>query len=97
MQSSDGRDRKFVCVCGGDILHIRSLENGRKIYKCNKGNDERHTELLACVVCSLPKTVWADDGDVCASCGLMFLNKEITLTPEQIAGMEKWMVILKIQ
>ena len=79
-------------MCGGDILDIRTLENGRKVFKCNKGNDEGHQELLECVICHLPKTIWADYGTICGGCGLRFLAGELTLTEEQKAGIKKWTV-----
>ncbi len=95
--SDDGRDLYFVCKCGGDIVHTKTLDSGRKVYQCSCNNPICNGEMLACVICHLPKTIWADDGDICAGCGLRFLNREITLTPEHIAGMERWMIILKIQ
>ena len=95
MQLFDGRDGNFVCRCGGDILPIRTLENGRKVFKCN-GNGDDHSELLECVLCNLPKTIWADDGTICGGCGLRFLSGELWLTEEQKEGINKWMVIVRV-
>ena len=93
----DNRNPYFVCKCGGDIVHIKTLDSGRRIFQCSCDNPGCNEEKPECIICHLPKTIWADDGDICAGCGLKFLNKEITLTDGQIAGMAKWMVILKIQ
>ena len=97
MQLPDGREGDFVCRCGGDILHTRTLENGRKVFKCNNKNDDKnHQELLECVICHLPKTIWADDGTICGGCGLGFFAGELTLTEEQREGIKKWEVIIRV-
>ncbi|OGF82827.1 hypothetical protein A3B18_00220 [Candidatus Giovannonibacteria bacterium RIFCSPLOWO2_01_FULL_46_13] len=95
MQLDDGRDGNFVCFCGGDLHHTRTLENGRKVFKCNKGGED-HQELLECVICGLPKTIWADDGTICGGCGMKFLSGELELTEEQKAGIMKWSVATRV-
>lgn len=91
----DGRDGNFVCFCGGDIAHVRTLENGRRVFKCGNG-DIPHEELMECIVCHLPKTIWADDGTICGGCGMKFLTGELVLTEDQIKGMEKWKITIRI-
>lgn len=94
MQSAD-RDGNFVCRCGGDILYIKTLENGRRVFRCSEGDDD-HQELLECVICRLPKTIWADDGTICGGCGMKFLKGELTLTEEQKEGIKKWMISVQV-
>jgi hypothetical protein len=91
-QLSDGRDKNFVCACGGDIVHVWTLEGGRKLFKCYGHDDKEHRDFLECIICHLPKTIWADDGTICANCGLKFLSGELELTKEQEEGIRKWIV-----
>jgi len=95
MELTDERDPNFVCMCGGNLVHIRTEGNGRRVFKCDKGNDTIHQELSECVICHLPKSIWADDGTICANCGLDFLSGNLKLTNEQKADIEKWKVTIR--
>lgn len=86
----------FICMCGGTILHVRTLENGRKVFKCNRGTDWIHQELFECVICHMPRIIWADDGTICGCCGIKFLSGELMLTDEQKKSIEKWKIIVRI-
>lgn len=95
MKNPVGKDKNFICRCGGDILLVKTLENGRKVFACSEylnGKDRDHQKLFECVICHLPKTIWADDGTICDGCGLKFLEGELALIEEQKAGIRKWMI-----
>lgn len=98
MKRADERDGNFVCrCCDGDIVLARN-ENGRRVFKCLKPdpNGKEHPELYECLVCRLPKSIWADDGTVCGNCALDFIQGQIQLTKEQIVGMKKWVIAIRV-
>lgn len=85
----DCRDPNFVCAgCSGNIILVKK-EKGRKVYNCDSC---KKNELLECTVCHNPRSIWADDGNICAGCSSKFLKGEISLTDEQKEGIKKWIV-----
>jgi DNA-directed RNA polymerase subunit RPC12/RpoP len=94
VQLPDKRDINYVCAgCGGNLVVIKE-ENGRKTYNCDRCHKN---ECLECTICHKPRVIWADDGTICGGCGLKFLAGKLTLTEEQKAGVEKWIVMIQIQ
>lgn len=87
----DGRDIYYVCVgCGGNLIVIKE-ENGRKTFNCDRC---RANECPECTICHKPRSVWADDGDICWLCAIKYLEGKLSLTPVQVAGIEKWRVVV---
>lgn len=93
--SKDERDRNYVCAgCGGNLVVIAIREeNGRKIYNCDSCHKNK---CLECTMCHKPRSIWADDGDICGLCGLEYLRGNLSFTPAQIASIEKWRVAIQL-
>ena len=82
-------DSRLMCgACNGD-LQVIDEKNGRKIFNCNRCHNNR---MLACIICNLPKSIWADDGQICGLCLLKATNGEIELSPKQIEAVNKWII-----
>lgn len=90
------RDPKFICICGDTIVHTRTQKDGRRVFKCDKGTDEFHAKLLECTVCHFPRSIWADDGNICGNCCVAAMEGKIQLTPEQVEGINKWRVTVRV-
>ncbi len=86
------RDPNFVCrVCFGDIVLVRE-ENGRKVYQCS--TCQAGGDIYECIICHKPRTIWADDGNVCGLCFFDWQEGKIQLTEEQITSIRKWIVTI---
>ena len=82
-------DSRLICgACCGD-MKVVDERNGRKVFNCEKCHKN---EMLECTICHLPKSIWADDGSVCGLCAFQTLNGKIDLTPQQIKGINRWIV-----
>ena len=92
------RDPNFICaICEGDIVVKKTLANSRKIFGCANINCKNYNaEILECAICHMPRTIWADDGTICAACCLKWMDGKLLLTSEQIKGIRKWTVEVKI-
>ncbi|MDD5430908.1 MAG: hypothetical protein PHP03_01665 [Candidatus Pacebacteria bacterium] len=91
----DTRDLYFVCGgCGGNLVVVDTLPDGRKVYNCDKCGKNK---LFECVVCHKPKSIWADDGEVCGGCALQAMSGEIKLTKKQVDGINKWAVEIPVK
>lgn len=87
----DERNLDYVCrVCSGNLIVVRE-ENGRKVYTCDTCHGG---EIPECTICHKPRSIWADDGDICGLCAIEYLRGNLSLTPEQIAGIEKYRVVI---
>ena len=83
----------FICrMCEGKLVVIKEV-NGRKIYNCENRNCPKR-ELVECTVCHKPRSIFVDDGNICSLCALAYLEGRLSLTPDQIAGIEKYGVTL---
>lgn len=71
--TSEKRDPNFVCRCGGNIVYVRTRDDGRKIFQCESGLNRFQGELVACIICERPKTIWSDDGNICGGCCVRFM------------------------
>lgn len=89
----------FTCLCGGKLIKIGE-KDGRVFYNCDTC---KNNELLECTICRNPRSVWADDGEICGLCYLKWMEgtlfptdsrKEgvVSFTDEQIAGILKWRI-----
>lgn len=89
-----GRDPNFVCAgCLGDIVVVGEKE-GRKDYDCKKCGNNRMRE---CTICHMPRSIWADNGDICSGCGLKAYSGQIFLSGEQWKGMKEWQIIVPLK
>lgn len=78
----------FKCFrCGNMFSRVGETKDGRKIYKCEKCDGDK---IIECAICHRPKTIWADDGDICVQCFFDWRENKITLSEEQLMGILKW-------
>lgn len=87
MKNNDGGH--FNCWTCRKKLVVIGERKGRKIYGCETKTCPRR-KLLECTTCHKPREIWADDGDICGLCALAYLEGRLSLTPEQIARIEKY-------
>lgn len=87
-------DRNLVCRrCGGTLVEVRKLENGRKVFDCDRCHDN---ECLECVICRNPRGIWADNGAICGCCALQWMEGKLVLSGEQKAAILEWQVAVKV-
>jgi len=80
----------FKCFRCGEMFSLTGeTKGGRRIYKCEKCNRDK---IVECIICHRPKTIWADDGDICIQCFLDWREDKVNLNEEQLAGILKWAV-----
>ena len=82
-------DWNFNCRCGGNLIEVKKLENGRRVFNCDKC---KNNECLECSICHNPRGIWADDGLICGLCALDWLSGKIIFSKEQGAGILEWRV-----
>jgi len=85
-------DPNFICRrCNGILVEVRKDSAMRSVFNCQSCNQN---ELTECTVCHMPRSIWADDGDVCGLCALDMIEGRREPTRDQLKGMAKWMVKL---
>lgn len=83
-------DGNFVCGgCGGIMVKVRRQPDGRKVFNCEKCHNN---ECLECTVCHYPRSIWADDGNVCGVCALDMMEGKRELTQAHMDDIKKWTV-----
>jgi len=90
MNESGERNEDYICAgCGGTLIVTEEKENKRRIFNCAKCHNNK---LLECIICHKPRSVWADNSDICAVCALKWVEGVLTLCKEDIKKIKDWKV-----
>jgi hypothetical protein len=82
-------DSRLICgACLGNLVVVGE-KNGQKIFNCDRCHNN---EMLECMICHLPKSIWADDGKICGLCYFAFTEGKINLTPQELDRINRWKI-----
>lgn len=85
-------DRNFICGgCGGIIVQVGKRPDGRRVFNCSQCHAN---EMLECTNCHFPRSIWADDGELCGVCVLDAMAGKRELTKKHLEGIKKWTIII---